>query len=107
MVCGGDFIIYDSFIAAGSQHFSSSVNLIIAMKTIEFRIPLPLSLDEYQIAQCWAFIEQSKLETGGGEGVRILKDEPSYSKGGQGHTLNFEGERNEIPVIFHVVGTYY
>ena len=65
--------------------------LIIAMKTIEFRIPLPLSLDEYQIAQCWAFIEQSKLETGGGEGVRILKDEPSYSKGGQGHTLNSGG----------------
>ena len=89
------------------QQFSSSVDLIITMKTIEFRIPLPLSLDEYQIAQSWAFIEQSKLETGGGEGVRILKDEPSYSKGGQGHTLNFEGERNEIPVIFHVVGTYY
>ena len=73
------------------QQFSSSVDLIITMKTIEFQIPLPLSLDEYQIAQSWAFIEQSKLETGGGEGVRILKDEPSYSKGGQGRTLNFGG----------------
>ena len=73
------------------QQFSSSVDLIITMKTIEFRIPLPLSLDEYQIAQSWAFIEQSKLETGGGEGVRILKDEPSYSKGGQGRTLNSGG----------------
>ena len=90
------------------QQFSSSVDLIITMKTIEFRIPLPLSLDEYQIAQSWAFIEQSKLETGGGEGVRILKDEPSYSKGGQGHTLNFEGgERNEIPVIFMLLVHIY
>lgn len=46
------------------------------MKTIEYRIPMPLSLEEYQVAQSWAFIEQSKRETGGGEGVQIITDEP-------------------------------
>ena len=46
------------------------------MKIKEFRIPLHMSVDEYQVAQNWSVNEQSRRETGGGEGVEILKNEP-------------------------------
>ena len=46
------------------------------MKTIEFRIPMPMTVDEYLIGQMWAVNEQSRLETGGGEGVEIVHNEP-------------------------------
>mgnify|MGYP003729798293 CR=1 FL=1 len=38
----------------------------------EYRITLPVSIDAYKIADLYAFAELSKLETGGGEGVKIL-----------------------------------
>ena len=46
------------------------------MKIKEFRIPLPMSVEEYHIAQNWSVNEQSRKETGGGEGVEIVKNEP-------------------------------
>ncbi|TRY78149.1 hypothetical protein TCAL_13477 [Tigriopus californicus] len=46
------------------------------MKTRELRIPLPMTVDDYLIAQNWSFNEQSRRETGGGEGVEIVKNEP-------------------------------
>ena len=45
------------------------------MRTVEFRIPMPMSVDEYLVGQNWAVNEQSRLETGGGEGVEIVKNE--------------------------------
>ncbi|KER26088.1 hypothetical protein T265_06568 [Opisthorchis viverrini] len=42
----------------------------------EFQIILPLTVEEYQIAQLYAVAEASKSETGGGDGVEILKNEP-------------------------------
>ena len=44
------------------------------MKSLEFRIPMPLELNQYPVGQNWTFLEQSKRETGGGEGVRIIED---------------------------------
>lgn len=35
---------------------------------------MPLSVEEYEVAQSWTFAEQSKRETGGGEGVQIVSD---------------------------------
>ena len=46
------------------------------MKIKEFRIPLNMSVDEYQIAQNWSVNEQSRKETGGGEGVEIQQNKP-------------------------------
>jgi hypothetical protein len=40
------------------------------------RIVMPLSVEEYRIGQLYSVIEASKNETGGGEGVEILKNEP-------------------------------
>ncbi|KAJ6216321.1 hypothetical protein RDWZM_007478 [Blomia tropicalis] len=47
----------------------------------EYRIPLPLSVDEYKIAQLYMIAKKSKDESKGtGSGVEILKNEP-YSEG--------------------------
>ncbi|XP_071327962.1 phosphatidylinositol transfer protein alpha isoform-like [Trachinotus anak] len=48
----------------------------------EFRIVLPLSVEEYQVGQLYAVAEASKNETGGGEGVEVLANEP-YEKDGE------------------------
>lgn len=37
----------------------------------EYRILLPLAVDEYQRAQLYAVAETSKNETGGGDGVQV------------------------------------
>lgn len=56
----------------------------------EYRITLPLTVEEYQVAQLFSVAEASKNETGGGEGIQVLKNEPfenypllggRYSKG--------------------------
>uniref|UniRef100_A0A8C6UGL2 Phosphatidylinositol transfer protein N-terminal domain-containing protein n=1 Tax=Neogobius melanostomus TaxID=47308 RepID=A0A8C6UGL2_9GOBI len=46
----------------------------------EFRIVLPISVEEYQVAQLYAVAEASKGETGGGDGVEVLVNEP-YQNG--------------------------
>jgi len=42
----------------------------------EFRVVLPLTVEEYQVAQLYSVAEASKNETGGGEGIEVLKNEP-------------------------------
>jgi hypothetical protein len=45
-------------------------------KTSFSRVVLPLTVEEYQVGQLWSVAEASKAETGGGEGVEVLKNEP-------------------------------
>ncbi|XP_064391749.1 phosphatidylinositol transfer protein alpha isoform-like isoform X2 [Halichondria panicea] len=42
----------------------------------EFRVVMPLTLEEFQVGQLYSVAEASKNETGGGEGVEIIKNEP-------------------------------
>lgn len=35
-----------------------------------------MSVEEYQIGQLWSVAEASRRETGGGEGVEVLRNEP-------------------------------
>jgi len=42
----------------------------------EYRITLPISVDEYHIGQLYGVAEASKNETGGGEGVEVTVNEP-------------------------------
>lgn len=42
----------------------------------EYRVTMPMTVEEYQVAQLYAVAEASKAETGGGEGVEVLKNEP-------------------------------
>lgn len=46
------------------------------MLITEFRIILPMTVEEYQVAQLYATAKVSKQNTGGGEGVEILANEP-------------------------------
>lgn len=46
------------------------------MLITEFRIILPMTVEEYQVAQLYATAEVSKQNTGGGEGVQIITNEP-------------------------------
>ncbi|KAF1741793.1 hypothetical protein MXB_3309 [Myxobolus squamalis] len=51
---------------------------------VEFRIPLPMEVSEYYVAQLYAVAEQSKKNTGGGEGIKVLKNEPFDDENGKG-----------------------
>lgn len=42
----------------------------------EFRIVLPMSVEDYHVGQLWSVAEASKNETGGGEGVEVKINEP-------------------------------
>uniref|UniRef100_A0A1B6CRP9 Phosphatidylinositol transfer protein N-terminal domain-containing protein n=1 Tax=Clastoptera arizonana TaxID=38151 RepID=A0A1B6CRP9_9HEMI len=42
----------------------------------EYRVPLPLSVEEYQVGQLYSVAEVSKNETGGGEGIEVIRNEP-------------------------------
>ncbi|XP_010113953.1 PREDICTED: phosphatidylinositol transfer protein beta isoform-like, partial [Chlamydotis macqueenii] len=46
------------------------------------RVVLPCSVQEYQVGQLYSVAEASKNETGGGEGIQVLKNEP-YEKDGE------------------------
>lgn len=46
----------------------------------EFRIILPMTVEEYQVAQLWSVAKASKENTGGGEGILVLKNEPFSDK---------------------------
>nr|XP_046230476.1 phosphatidylinositol transfer protein beta isoform isoform X1 [Scatophagus argus] len=48
----------------------------------EYRVVLPVSVEEYQVGQLYSVAEASKNETGGGEGIEVLKNEP-YEKDGE------------------------
>ncbi|OQV18449.1 Phosphatidylinositol transfer protein alpha isoform [Hypsibius exemplaris] len=45
----------------------------------EYRIVLPISVEEFKIAQLYTFAEASKNETGGGEGVEVCRNEPFWN----------------------------
>jgi len=42
----------------------------------EYQIVLPVTVEEYQVAQLYSVAEASKNETGGGEGIEVVKNEP-------------------------------
>lgn len=46
------------------------------MKIIEYRLFMPLTVEENQIGQLWSFAEVSRVNTSGGEGVEIILNEP-------------------------------
>ena len=60
---------------------------------------MPVSVDEYKIGQLYAVAEASKNETGGGEGIEVVENEPykdheKYPDGQYTHKvfhLSFQG----------------
>jgi len=71
------------------------------MLTKEYRIPLPLTVEEYQIAQRYMVARISKEHTGNGEGIQILESKPFSDENGEGlytHKILHIGSR--IPAWF-------
>lgn len=54
------------------------------MLTKEYRIPLPVSVEEYQVAQLYMVAKISKQQTGHGEGIQILENKPFDDENGKG-----------------------
>jgi len=54
------------------------------MKIVEFRIVMPFSMDEYEKGLRYTLAKAARLETGTGEGVEILKQEPFTNAQGTG-----------------------
>lgn len=64
----------------------------------EYRIPLPISVEEYQIGQLYAVAEASKNETGGGEGIEVVENRPITDA----KELEKYGEGQYTHKIFHL-----
>lgn len=64
----------------GQQAAAESRSDMVLLK--EYRVILPVSVEEYQVGQLYSVAEASKNETGGGEGVEVLVNEP-YEKDGE------------------------
>ena len=62
---------------------------------VEIRMPLPCTVDEYQVGQLHMVMEQSKANSGGGEGVEVLKNE-SYDNSDGSHGVS-ERSSTRVP----------
>ncbi|KAK8405915.1 hypothetical protein O3P69_006968 [Scylla paramamosain] len=74
------------------------------------RVILPLTVEEYQVAQLYSVAEASKNETGGGEGIEVLKNEPfenypllgdEYSKGQ--YTYKIYHLKSKVPAFIRLL----
>ncbi|XP_069988332.1 protein retinal degeneration B isoform X12 [Penaeus vannamei] len=67
------------FLSPASSVFNTAANKMVL--TVEYRIPLPLTVEEYRIAQLYMLAKKSRQESHGeGSGVEILVNEP-YENG--------------------------
>merc|ERR1712166_591005 len=62
------------------RHTSASAS----MKVLEYRIVMPLTLEEYQRGHLYSVCKSSRLETGAGEGFEFLANEPYEDHRGRG-----------------------
>ncbi|XP_044210901.1 phosphatidylinositol transfer protein alpha isoform-like [Thunnus albacares] len=70
----------------------------------EFRIVLPVSVEEYQVGQLYAVAEASKSETGGGEGVEVLVNEPYEKETEKGqYTHKIYHLQSKVPRVISVL----
>ncbi|CAG05316.1 unnamed protein product, partial [Tetraodon nigroviridis] len=64
----------------------------------EYRVVLPVSVEEYQVGQLYSVAEASKNETGGGEGIEVLKNEPYEKEGEKGqYTHKIYHLKSKVP----------
>ena len=75
------------------------------MITKEYRVVLPISVEEYQVGQLYSTAEASKKETGGGEGVEVLVNEPYEENGVKGQYTHkvFHMKRNMPRIISGII----
>ncbi|CAF1119442.1 unnamed protein product [Rotaria sordida] len=72
----------------------------------EYRIPVPMSVDEYRIAQLYMIVKKSREETNApGSGVEIIKNEPyTNGPGGNGqYTFKIYHIERHLPAWFKAI----
>ncbi|XP_026640413.1 phosphatidylinositol transfer protein beta isoform isoform X3 [Microtus ochrogaster] len=70
----------------------------------EFRVVLPCSVQEYQVGQLYSVAEASKNETGGGEGIEVLKNEPYEEDGEKGqYTHKIYHLKSKVPAFVRMI----
>ncbi len=70
----------------------------------EYRVRVPVTVEEYQIGQLFAVAEASKDETGGGEGVEVLKNEPCQYEGKSGqYTYKIYRFSSKVPSVIRAL----
>lgn len=62
----------------------------------QYQIPLPFTLEEHEIGKLYSVAEASKEETGGGEGIEIIVNEPYEGE------KTYHGKGQYTHKIFHV-----
>jgi len=70
----------------------------------EYRIVLPVTVEEYQVGQLWSVAEASKENTGGGEGVEVIRNEPYDDENGKGqYTEKIFRMESKLPKWFKAI----
>uniref|UniRef100_G1SDG2 Phosphatidylinositol transfer protein beta isoform n=1 Tax=Oryctolagus cuniculus TaxID=9986 RepID=G1SDG2_RABIT len=70
----------------------------------EHRVVLPCSVQEYQVGQLYSVAEASKNETGGGEGIEVLKNEPYEKDGEKGqYTHKIYHLKSKVPAFVRMI----
>ncbi|XP_053725685.1 phosphatidylinositol transfer protein beta isoform [Synchiropus splendidus] len=70
----------------------------------EYRVVLPCSVEEYQVGQLFSVAEASKNETGGGEGIEVLKNEPYEKDGEKGqYTHKVYHLKSKVPAFVKLI----
>uniref|UniRef100_A0A1B6ER29 Phosphatidylinositol transfer protein N-terminal domain-containing protein n=1 Tax=Cuerna arida TaxID=1464854 RepID=A0A1B6ER29_9HEMI len=86
------------------------MNQFCAMLIHEYRVILPMTVEQYQVAQLYTIADMSRSETGGGEGIEILKNEPfsnhsllggMYTAGQ--YTLKIYHVQKKIPTLIKLI----
>jgi len=85
---------------------SGCVSSASAMLITEFRVTLPMTVEEYQVGQLFSVAEASLNETGGGESVKVILDKPfegepllgdDFTKGQ--HTKKIYHQASKVPAV--------
>jgi len=67
-------------------------------------VVLPCSVQEYQVGQLYSVAEASKNETGGGEGIEVLKNEPYEKDGEKGqYTHKIYHLKSKVPAFVRMI----
>ncbi|XP_067083887.1 phosphatidylinositol transfer protein beta isoform isoform X1 [Osmerus mordax] len=70
----------------------------------EYRVVLPCTVEEYQVGQLFSVAEASKNETGGGEGIEVLKNEPYEKEGEKGqYTHKIYHLKSKVPAFVRMI----
>ncbi|MCI4385006.1 hypothetical protein PGIGA_G00045330 [Pangasianodon gigas] len=70
----------------------------------EYQVVLPCSVEEYQVGQLYSVAEASKNNTGGGEGIEVLRNEPYEKEGEKGqYTHKIYHIHSKVPTFIQMV----